>query len=185
MSQAREDWKFFEQISDTMCIKDLTGHQSIEVRNISRGRWAAFCVYDDVNRIERVLMATEDIMEIVDSSKRRKPLGKFSFYEDVAPANAGIFCFFDKAHMNKYQKGFESKFDAKTLEKWGSPEDESKSEGRRFIELACHLTKFHDLDLLDSARYGVFFRAHSNLSLGFTRDDKTGEIKMIEAVVKH
>lgn len=186
MSQAREDWKFFDQVSDAMCIKDLTSPQTIEVGGMSKGRWAAFCIYDDDNHIERVIMATEDLMEQMAGKGNgpRRPKGKFTNYTDVAMANAGIFCFFDKSHMNEYQEGYESKFDARGLEKWGRPDDESKPDNRKFIELACHLTKFMDLDLLDSARFGVFFRAHSHLDLGFMRDESSGKVKMIEAVTR-
>ena len=185
MSQAREDWKFFEQETDTMTIKDLTAPQSIEVRNVSKGTWAAFCIYDDDNRIERVLLAKADLMEkVTGNGSMRRSTGKYIGYEDVAFANAGIFCFFDKAHMNEYRRGYESKFQDEGIEKWGRPDDESKPDARKFIELACHLTKFRGLDLLDSADYGVFFRAHSHLDLGFMRDKKSGEVELIEAVAR-
>ena len=38
MSQAKEDWKYFDQVSDTICIRDLTSPQSIEVHNVSKGQ---------------------------------------------------------------------------------------------------------------------------------------------------
>lgn len=185
MSQAKEDWKYFDQVSDVMCIKDLTSPQSIEVHNVSKGKWAAFCIYNDTNRIERVVMATADIMEqMMGAGGKRRVRGDFTNYEDIAMANAGIFCFFDKAHMNEYQEGFESKFQQEGIDKWGRPDDESKSDDRKFVELACHMTKFMDLDLMDSARFGIFFRAHSLLDLCFLRDNRSGEVKLIEAVAR-
>lgn len=194
MSIYRDDWKFFDQYSDRMVIRDLTSkgkEDKLLLGGVRDGLWAAFAIYDeDFTRIERVVAGTYEMVKgMTDASmskKRRREKDKVSVYSktDTIKMSGGVLSIFDEYFSGKWPNTLDEdklRLNEKLEELWGKPHDPSKSDRQQFFELACHMVQPDQFPAINSAKYGAFAKLDGKeAEIMILRDEETYDVIALE-----
>lgn len=169
MSLAREDREEFCMLSGDAVLCG-PGGERIPIPDVERGEWEACCEIDDYGVMKAFVAGTKRMMgeleRSVETPNRMRKLDRISS-EVEFESPLGMVCVFDRHFYGRMPKRLEFPKNPMVEERFGDPEDASKEEGVRFIEMAIHRS-YRAPDMFPAVG-SVDFGAFGGMSLGKAR----------------
>ena len=167
MSLAREDREGFCMLSGD-AVLCCPGGERIPIPDVERGEWEACCDIDEDGVMRAFVAGTRELMDEIERScvspgVSRRLERMSSEVEFESPL--GMVCVFDRHFYGKVPERFDFPRNPLVEERFGDPDDGSKKEAVRFIEMAMHRS-YRAPDMFPAVGSGNFIGFCSRAAFG-------------------
>lgn len=162
MSYAKEDWKFFFNMSGQAVINDALGDEDDAVYcSVLPGEWVAMCEYDDDNSISQVIAMHESLSRTFQDGRVVVNDDGATQERSTLESDSGVMFIADRRLRSKPPAMHvpDEKLNPYIVDEFGRPDDEGKSPRDSFVETCFHLARDYksQMPTLGSFDFGTAF----------------------------